>query len=189
MKNLILAASAAFAIGSTPAAAVVIDFEDQPDSSIVAGALVYPDATFTSSSGSFFINGAGIGKDICTFNFGCDATLTVAFTAPVSGLTFQTAGEDKVGTLYVQVLFGMAAPINLTFGYDGAFSTLDTHDLTAYSDIVGLVMSSDDGAGVVYDNFRFNAGARVPEPGTWALLIAGYGLVGSALRRRTAAMA
>jgi hypothetical protein len=29
----------------------------------------------------------------------------------------------------------------------------------------------------------------VPEPAAWALMIAGFGLVGAALRRRTAAIA
>jgi hypothetical protein len=35
----------------------------------------------------------------------------------------------------------------------------------------------------------FGAGSVVPEPATWALMIAGFGLVGSALRRRRAAFA
>jgi hypothetical protein len=76
---------------------------------------------------------------------------------------------------------------DIQLGYDGNFSTLDTHDLSAYADIVKLEMSSNDGAGVTYDNFRFTAGdgGGVPEPATWAMMIAGFGLVGAASRRRT----
>jgi hypothetical protein len=34
------------------------------------------------------------------------------------------------------------------------------------------------------DDHNFNGSASVPEPATWALMIAGFGVVGSALRRR-----
>jgi hypothetical protein len=43
------------------------------------------------------------------------------------------------------------------------------------------------------DNFtlteRFSTGGSVPEPGTWALMISGFGLAGMSLRRRRAAIA
>ena len=40
----------------------------------------------------------------------------------------------------------------------------------------------------VIDNVRFgaNADTGVPEPATWAMMIAGFGLVGGAMRRRKA---
>ena len=43
-------------------------------------------------------------------------------------------------------------------------------------------------AGAAFDNFLLDASplvqSAVPEPGTWAMMIAGFGLVGGALRRR-----
>ncbi len=39
-------------------------------------------------------------------------------------------------------------------------------------------------AGTVADNFAFETG--VPEPASWAMLIAGFGLIGAALRRKRA---
>jgi hypothetical protein len=37
--------------------------------------------------------------------------------------------------------------------------------------------------------FRIGGVAEVPEPGTWAMMIAGFGLVGAAARQRKAARA
>jgi hypothetical protein len=185
MKSHVLAAAAAFALAS-PAAAVVIDFEDQPNFSVVSGSIVYADATFTSSTGQFYINGAGVGKDLCTYNGSCDALLTVDFTTTANGLTFQTIGENAFGTLFVKIFQQGGAITDIELGYDGNFLTYDTHDLSAYADIVKLEMSSNDGAGVAYDNFSFTAGGTggIPEPATWAMMIAGSGLVGAAARRR-----
>jgi hypothetical protein len=41
----------------------------------------------------------------------------------------------------------------------------------------------DFSAGVTFDNVTLGSGA-VPEPASWALMIAGFGLVGAAMRRR-----
>ena len=49
-----------------------------------------------------------------------------------------------------------------------------------------VVLSQNGGGGFEMDNLTIGA---VPEPGTWAMLIAGFGMVGFAARRRRAAIA
>ncbi len=191
MKALLAAAATALAIVATPAAAVIIDFEDQVDNSIVAGALVYPDATFTSSTGSFAINGANVGKDICTVtdDFTCSGTLFVAFNSAVNALSFQSVGDDLVSTLFIKVFHASGTTDTTSFS-DGILTSLETHDLSAFTGVTGLEIFSDDPSGLAYDNFRFTpADARIPEPATWAMLIVGFGLVGAAARRSTSALA
>jgi hypothetical protein len=46
--------------------------------------------------------------------------------------------------------------------------------------------SSYDNIGPILDNVLVTQGGAVPEPATWAMLIAGFGLVGFAARRRRA---
>jgi hypothetical protein len=62
---------------------------------------------------------------------------------------------------------GLITPTGLTIGSDGAFYVAN--------------FSAAEGIGQV---LRI---AAVPEPASWAMMIAGFGLVGSALRRRTPA--
>jgi hypothetical protein len=54
----------------------------------------------------------------------------------------------------------------------------------------GLNMSAR-GTGVAFsvDNIVVNLGGAVPEPATWALMLAGFGMAGAAARRRKPALA
>jgi hypothetical protein len=188
-------AAAAMAVGlaASPAAAVVIDFEEQTNFTFVDSPLVYPDVTFTTPN-RFFINGANVGRDLVAYlNGSGSGVLTVTFATAVTDLVFQTVGDNGFGTLYIAISFDDGDLLEITRGYDNIFETYDTHDLSAYTGIVGLVMYSSDAAGVAYDNFSFNPGSggggpTIPEPATWALMVAGFGLVGTAVRRRRVAV-
>ncbi|HEX3366887.1 PEPxxWA-CTERM sorting domain-containing protein [Phenylobacterium sp.] len=48
---------------------------------------------------------------------------------------------------------------------------------------------STDGVGPLLDNVSVDVTGGVPEPASWALMIAGFGLAGAALRRRRSAVA
>jgi hypothetical protein len=52
---------------------------------------------------------------------------------------------------------------------------------------------SSNGTGAAFDNFVLDASpmiqSAVPEPATWAMMIAGFGLMGGAMRRRSAGLA
>lgn len=51
-----------------------------------------------------------------------------------------------------------------------------------------VVFSQSSGGGLEFDNFTVGANA-IPEPGTWLMMILGFGAVGAALRRRGLALA
>lgn len=52
------------------------------------------------------------------------------------------------------------------------------------SDIVEVRWFTEDGSLFAIDNFQTAGMAAVPEPASWALMIAGFGLAGAALRRK-----
>jgi len=64
----------------------------------------------------------------------------------------------------------------------GATNRRLTFAMNGRDDINTLVFRSSGNA-FEYDTIGITTGA-VPEPGTWAMLIAGFGLVGAAARRR-----
>ena len=71
------------------------------------------------------------------------------------------------------------APNFLGFVSDTAFTTV-----TFFNPLGG---GNNDQFGL--DNLTTSGGGAIPEPGTWALMIGGFGLAGAALRRRQAAAA
>jgi len=118
-----------------------------------------------------------------------------------------TAGApDGTGVRYVGV-----GPINLTSGLDYFIGGRDTESdndsyITSVSNLVtsssvqflgSAVSAGGDGfafpgsvnnittGGRFGANFQFRVTDAVPEPGTWALMICGFGLAGGALRYRT----
>lgn len=55
------------------------------------------------------------------------------------------------------------------------------------ADIAGITIVNSDSGGLGYNNFRFAAldvGSAVPEPASWAMLVAGFGLAGAMARRQ-----
>jgi V8-like Glu-specific endopeptidase len=93
-----------------------------------------------------------------------------------------TAGGDSGGPNFINGRLAGITSYGLSFG-------------PAFGDIGGGLNSSfGEFAGVVPVNIHRNfiqasTGIAVPEPSSWAMLIAGFGLIGATLRRRRAAMA
>lgn len=185
MKRTIFAGALALA-ASAPAAAVTIDFSDRP-TGVNPSPLVYPEATFSTTTGQFFVGAAGVDDEICplTAGFNCEAELSVTFNGAVNNLRFQSNGEQSAAAQLFLTITTLTGVNSLTLSpFDGNFTSLDNVDLSAYLDVTGLLITTDDGAGVAYDNFSFDLAGAVPEPSTWAMLIAGFGLVGVSARRR-----
>lgn len=161
--------------------------------------------TATSSGGFFwgqsFTTGAGTGWNNITFNlydpqnnplaggtgfiFASQFAGTVANLASGSPLAISVSSG---GGLYTFApAFTLAAATQYFFYTDGSLTLRGNGNSYTggnyfYSGNVNSGFSSSGGNDV---NFQVN-GTAVPEPATWAMLIAGFGLVGLAARRKPA---
>lgn len=107
---------------------------------------------------------------------------------PVANFTF----IDPIHTTTPTLLPGGAAvtggsnllPFGSPFQTDGfSFTALEGGRLRVNISVPW----NGDGGGVIIDNVQYSiTSAAVPEPATWAMMIAGFGLVGGAMRRRQA---
>jgi hypothetical protein len=83
---------------------------------------------------------------------------------------------DGVAQAFTAPAVGTIGTISLT----GLNLTGTSHTIQFFQDLNGWTFVSE---------IDFLGTAAVPEPGTWALMIAGFGLAGAALRRRRIALA
>ena len=79
---------------------------------------------------------------------------------------------------------------NTRTGYSSTFRQFFVNGLVATGASTDLqVHGRQDPAGIFFDDVSVTAAtAAVPEPATWGLMIAGFGLVGAAMRRRQTAV-
>lgn len=111
-----------------------------------------------------------------------------AFSVDIAAVT--RLGSD-VGGLFSVILDGVTLD-SFDFGTISGTQrgTLDfTTNLTAGSHTLALQVIRPFGPSVgirsqYFDNASLNFTAAVPEPGTWAMMIAGFGIVGGTMRRR-----
>lgn len=177
-KLLAASAFAAVAVASTPASALVnVAFTYSEAGSPVAtgtfgyadglsGVLGYGDLT------SFSVTAGGV-----TYNLADVLPLTdyVYFAYDTSANTFITAADSCgfAGCGYTPSLSAINSSGSFGFFFTGAPGSF-----TEYSTAFGSP----------FDTLTLSTGA-VPEPASWAMMIAGFGLVGAALRRRALAAA
>ncbi len=123
--------------------------------------------------------------------------LNIYLPTGVTSVGFSVAQAENADLIYVNGAlvgsFGSLAGMHdtdtqagLTFLSRNGYLRLDS-DVAITS--VGFVSLGGDG--FMIDHFAFNAPlvVGVPEPGTWALMIGGFGLAGAMVRRRRAAAA
>jgi hypothetical protein len=122
-----------------------------------------------------------LGGGSATINFG-----------PTLGFQFDWGSIDSYNTLTVYTNFGSGVVIpgtNFVNPANGNQISPGTNGLfTVFSDdpseqFTGIKLESGTNSFEI-DNLAIQSGA-VPEPATWAMLIAGFGLVGVAMRRRS----
>ena len=210
MKKLLVAAAGAALVAAPATAAVtVLDFEGIGNATPV-GSFYAPDYIFSPSTLALVDFDAG-----GTGNFANEPSAdTIMFFLDASNAILDVPAGFTTGFSF---WYTSAVPAAVTV-YDGPGGTgnvLGVINLVAqYTDNcvgdpngdfcnftpIGVSFAgtafSIDFAGAAnltgFDNITFGSetpGGVVPEPATWAMLIAGFGLVGSALRRRRVALA
>ena len=152
-------------------------------------------------------SGGGILTTKQSFDFAAGDLITLSFE--VSG-NQRSAAKGSDDELLAGFTFGGATLIrNYTLGGNFGFSNLGDSSashtsnsaLTAWNAPFGIYTvsflagsagslkafvgtSSNDNVGPLLDKMKLTITSGVPEPATWAMMIVGFGLVGSAVRRR-----
>jgi PEP-CTERM motif len=161
--------------GARPGGAVYTAYVGIWDPSVLVG-LTTPQqlfsALFVRSCGQAGVLGAGVSGGTLT---GGEASYLATTSACAPGLLTLTAGQE------VLVVTGLQLPVNRG-GFANSSATFATRlgdDLAPEQKLAieqSVLSAIAQGAPV----------AGVPEPSSWALLVAGFGLAGAALRRRRA---
>lgn len=169
-----------------------------------ASAATYADNWTVSPTGGISVvfgdNGLGVagaetvpGETITTQNYNAgtgDFTDTFSFMLPdgVVGFTLSSMGFETNSSLMLTSLKFNGADVDFTNTLNGSGGwTVQAAD-GPYPVVLGgpqvLTISGNGGPQAVFSGTGTFSRAVVPEPGTWALMILGFGGAGAMLRRR-----
>lgn len=203
MKTAFLATAAAFAMASPSFAAVTIDFDE-------AGTVPNDLVVFESGAGAS--DGQSIGVNAFAFTdsrdgiaarpaFGSTGAFGAVLGSPTAG-SFTTF-LPQAARFFGFTLGSLDSYNSLTLRFeDGTTQLFEGGQITGGglangNQVIGatngFVTFRSDGAKIVSadftstsNSFEFDnlASGAVPEPATWAMMILGFGVIGSAVRRR-----
>jgi hypothetical protein len=135
--------------------------------------------TLANASALWAFSYADVGSDVT--GTGTLALLDAAGNAFLTSNSFtSTEGFVHFGQYFNSGEFAGGLPASITFSGLRYVGTVDD-----YID-AGVTTKNYDNPGFYFVADRMAVGGAVPEPASWALMIAGFGLVGSAMRRRVA---
>lgn len=177
----ILAAATLIASTGAQAALVTLDFESGTPGNAIG---TLSGATFTN--GFYFQCGGGCpppATGIFASGSGTTSTMTVTFATTANYVSFVNVSNSSLTATAYDSLNNFLGSTYSNEGFPISGATLSLN----FANIKYVTFSPDTPQyqfGI--DDLSFNA---VPEPSTWALMIAGFGLTGYAMRRRTVALA
>lgn len=203
IKSILGGAFAALVITAAPAAAATVTFTP----------LISPSAGTAGDGTTYLENGLTFTSSIASSNALYHWGSSDSVNADAGGATlFQNFPSHFItvtatgGGSFTLNSFDLADAYNAGGGGSVAFSWTDgsgtSTSFLALDNAIGLQTFTFNYTGVTsfslqqeapyfqVDNIVFNEATNaVPEPATWALMIAGFGLVGAAMRRRALAAA
>lgn len=214
LRSLYLCGSVlALSVAAVPASAAYIDFDSSPAGPIASGTLIGTQyaplgVTFSGVLGGnatvlpvATLLGAGPTGPNYSGNFLANAgnpaagnpryeILRLVFDGTASGLSLSLNNFSLVGRTTFNAYDASGTLIetfttNAGNGWD--IRTLSSSGIARLDLLNNVFNGSSLMFGIDQLNFTLNQAAAVPEPSSWALMIAGFGLVGGALRRRSAA--
>jgi hypothetical protein len=183
-------ASALLAVSSAASAATLLDVTNLPAQSAMAQTFTF---TATSSSTKIDFQGYQVPGSITLVNIFLAASGTMASAANnLLGLHYTYTPSSCASSFHAfegsdASLYGAS---NLNFEgacaglYDSLAQTVSTIIGTSYTLKFALSNSATGPNGLRITATDFVAAGPVPEPGTWAMMLLGFGGIGFAMRRR-----
>lgn len=175
-----------------PGTAVVHPFYNDPTLGILSGGAVA--APGSDISNWFQINGAQVyaGTSVTyTTYYGplpehcCGYFYLDMLLSSPTGVTVEFWGHGadfdygSIALMWSTVVTGQSVFLSFGDPWDG-----QAGDVPGNSDIVEVRFYTADGSLFALDDFRAMGTPAIPEPASWAMMLAGFGLVGMAARRR-----
>lgn len=192
-------------VNTTRTGAIAVEtFDDEPTGTVVptnsSFAVLGVTATFSATqilAADQYTGAGGVGNGVAVRETG---DLVISFTGtPLNYFGVWASALDASNTVSFYSGATLLSSTNLTaFALDdayrgnpsGPFAGSNQSEKYAFFNFAvsegydRVVLSQNGGGGFELDNVTIGTAAAVPEPANWAMLIAGFGLVGAAARRR-----
>ncbi|MFZ2974621.1 MAG: PEP-CTERM sorting domain-containing protein [Ferribacterium limneticum] len=183
-----------------PASQTVIDFENEDGLNLLGGDIYNFAGGSITATDSYTVgqyiadlgeNGVwGAGNHFVSFDTFGQMTMNISFAAPTKGVAFDYSiyEEDADGSAMLTARYydandSLLKTAKFIFSPFGSDSYDQFQSFGFVSDAANIARVSISGDGVVLDNLTFTA--AVPEPESYAMLLAGLGLMGVVARRRS----